>query len=132
MRTYRAIDSFLLERESKNLSPNTVDWYRRMLRPFLQRYSELPEKPEAVRLFMRGVGGSDHAKHAHYRAVRALYNFVHREWGFPLEEAVKNSEANPIRRVAAPVLRRKVMRTLSLEELHRLVTCPNVARERKT
>jgi integrase len=132
METRQAIRSFLLDREARNRSPETIDWYRRKLKPFAEMYEELPEEPTPIREFMRDLAGlADVTKHGYYRALQALYNFVHLEWGFPLDREVKNLEANPIRKVGAPVVRPKAMRSLSLEGLHRLLSASHDSRERK-
>jgi len=132
METRQAVRSFLLDREARNLSPETVGWYRQRLDRFARRCGELPEEPGAIREFLRELTGlSDVSRHGYYRALLAMYNFVHREWGFPLPQEVKNPEANPIRKVAAPAVRTRAMRSLSLEELHRLLSASNDSRERK-
>jgi len=131
METRQAIYSFLLDREASNRSPETIDWYRRKLKPFAERFPELPEEPIPIREFMRDLVGADVTRHGYYRALQALYNFVHQEWGFPLDREVKNPEANPIRKVGAPMVRPKAMRSLSLEGLHTLLNTSNDSRERK-
>lgn len=127
METRVAIDSFLLDRKARNLSPRTVEWYQQRLDPFAQRYPELPQEPEPIREFLRELDGrSDATKHAYYRGLRALYNFVDEEYGFPVHRLPvlgrRNREGNPIRRVAAPKVRPKAMRSLDLGELHTLVS----------
>ena len=140
--TRAAIGCFLLDRESANLSKWTIDWYKRKLRRFCSRCPELPEEPVPIREFLASIqermrpstatsGLSDETKHGYFRAVRALYNFVQREWGFPLGSDDKRDDANPIRRLTAPRIKRKVMRSLSLDELHRLLNAPNGCRESK-
>ncbi len=142
METKAAVDSFLLDRGAANLSEWTIDWYKRKLRRFCSRCPELPEEPAPIREFLASIQErmrpsratselSDETKHGFFRAVRALYNFVQREWGFPLGSDDKKDDANPIRRLTAPRVKRKVMRSLSLDELHRLLNAPNGCRESK-
>ncbi len=127
MKTREAIKSFLLDREARNLSPRTVEWYQQRLRPFAARYHELPEEPGPIREFLRDLrAGSDYTKHASYRALRALYNFVDQEYGFPLRRLPlfrhRGQKGNPIRRVTAPRVRPKAARSLDLGELFTLVS----------
>lgn len=129
METKAAIRAFLLDRESSNTSPRTVDWYRQKLWSFCDRYPELPETSEPIREFMCALNGEDETKHGYFRCLRAFYNFVHQEYGFPLSADQKSADANPIKKLKAPRVRRKVMRSLSLEELHRLLNAPNGCRE---
>lgn len=138
METRDALNSFLLDRDARNCSPKTVGWYRQILKAFAHRYPELPEKPAPIREFLRDlVGASDYTKHGCYRALRAFYNFVQEEYGFPLFRFPllhrrKNPEDNPIRKVPAPAVRPRVMRSLSKEELYRLLSpSTNGAREGK-
>lgn len=131
METKAAVDSFILDRKSANRSDWTIDFYTRMLRPFARACPELPEEPTPIRAFMAGIKGEDATKHCYFRAVRALYNFVHREWGFPLGAEKKEDRANPITRVSAPKVGRKVMRSLRLQELYQLLNSPNGHREAK-
>jgi len=131
METRAAVDSFLLDREGANRSAWTIEWYTRKLLRFATRYPELPEAPAPIREFLAKIAGEDETKHGYFRAVRALYNFVHREWGFPLGSSDKRVDANPIKRVTAPRVRPKVMRSLSLKELHQLLNAPNGCREPK-
>ena len=44
METRQAIYSFLLDREASNRSPETIDWYRRKLKPFAERFPMVGEE----------------------------------------------------------------------------------------
>ncbi len=129
METGVAIQAFLLDRESSNVSPRTLEWYRQELGAFCTVNPELPETPDSIRLFLKDIQGADETKHAYFRSLRAFYNFIHKEYGFPLASKRKSDEANPIKKITAPRIKRKVMRSLSLEELHQLLNAPNGARE---
>lgn len=131
MRTQEAIDAFLLDRRASNLSPATIYWYRKRLRPFERRYPELPETPGPIREFQASLTCGDETQHGYFRALHALYNFIHMEYGFPLSAKRKRDEANPITKIKPPKVRQKVMRSLSLEQLHQLLNAGNGARESK-
>lgn len=129
--TRQAIRSFLLDRKASNASPHTIRWYREKLERLRTRYPEVPEAPEPLRELLLDQTCGDETTHGYYRTLRALYNFLEREFGFPLDSDEKSPFANPIRKVRPPRVKRKVMRSLTLSELHQLLNGRNGDREYK-
>jgi len=109
-----AFEDFILSREAALCSPETIDFYRRMLRPFLAftRGSEFSNR--SVRSFLATVaqrGVSSATVHAHARAMRAFVRFAYEEgW---VEEPVT---------VRMPRLEQKRMEVLSREEVKRVLS----------
>jgi len=124
--TRQAIRSFILDREARNISPRTVQFYEQKLGKFCARYAQVPEAPDPIREFLRDLTCGDETKHGYFRALKALYSFLELEYGFPLEAEPKSPYANPIRKIKAPRVKPKVMRSLGLEEVHRLLNAKEV------
>ena len=131
METRQAIRSFILDREARNISPRTVQFYEQKLGKFCARYAQVPEAPDPIREFLRDLTCGDETKHGYFRALKALYSFLELEYGFPLEAEPKSPYANPIRKIKAPRVKPKVMRSLGLEEVHRLLSSAIGAQEGK-
>ena len=95
-------------------SPETIDFYRRMLKPFLTMANGSPPSNRMVREFLSTVGQrgvSSATVHAHARAVRAFVRFAYEEgW---IEEPVT---------VRMPRVEQKRMEVLSREEVKRVLS----------
>ncbi|MFV2044705.1 MAG: tyrosine-type recombinase/integrase [Anaerolineales bacterium] len=104
-----AFEDFILSREAMLCSPQTIDFYRRMLKPFLAAANGSPPSNRMVREFLSTVaqrGVSSATVHAHARAVRAFVRFAHEEdW---IEEPVT---------VRMPRLEQKRMEVLNREDV---------------
>ena len=71
-----AFEEFILSREAMLCSPATIDFYRRMLKPFLAASNGSPPSNRMVREFLSSVaerGVSSSTVHAHARAVRGRW-----------------------------------------------------------
>jgi integrase/recombinase XerD len=129
--TRQAIRSFILDREARNISRRTVRFYEQKLGKFCARHPQLPEAPDPIREFLRDLTCRDETRHGYFRALKALYTFLEEEFGFPLEAGPKSPYANPIKKVKAPRVKPKVMRSFGLEEVHRFLISAGGAREGK-
>lgn len=109
-----AFEEFILSREAMLCSPETIDFYRRMLKPFLALANGTQPSNRMVREFLSTVaqrGVSSATVHAHARAVRAFVRFAHEEgW---IEEPVT---------VQMPRLEQKRMEVLSREDVKRILS----------
>lgn len=114
MNTATAVQSFLYNRQSRNLRPSTINWYKSRLQHFIDFSEELPTEPEPIEQFLVEVvpGEQDEVRHGYYRTVKALYQFICRRYRL----------ANPMDFVDPPSRRKKVMPTLSAEEMLTLLT----------
>jgi len=108
------LEDFLLEREASLCSSATLDWYSRMLKPFISHFNLTARD---IRRFLAGRAGqiSPASLHAHARAIRALVNFAHRE-GY-LEEPIK---------VTMPKVPQKRMEVLTVDEIGCVLKHANV------
>ena len=111
---FDAFEDFILSRQASLCSPETIDFYRRMLKPFLALANGSPPSNRMVREFLSTVaerGVSPATVHAHARAVRAFVRFAYEEgW---IEEPVT---------VRMPRLEQKRMEVLSREEVKRVLS----------
>ncbi len=109
-----AFEDFILSREAALCSPQTVDFYQRMLKPFLALANGSPPSNRMVREFLSTVaqrGVSSATVHAHARAVRAFLRFAYEEgW---IEEPVT---------VRMPRLEQKRMEVLNREDVKRVLS----------
>ena len=109
-----AFEDFILSREAMLCSPETIDFYRRMLKPFLALANGSPPSNRMVREFLSAVaqrGVSSATVHAHARAVRAFLRFAYEEdW---IEEPIT---------VRMPRVEQKRMEVLSREEVKRVLS----------
>jgi len=106
--TVAAIQTFLEAGRGKGLSPHTLRFYRDCLGKLARAHADLPREPSLLRAFLGGLQCSNVRRHGYFRAMRAFYRFLERDQAL---------EDNPLARVEAPKVRRKVPRTLELSEL---------------
>ena len=109
-----AFGDFILSREAALCSPETIDFYRRMLKPFLALANGAPPSNRLVREFLSTVaqrGVSSATVHAHARAVRVFVRFAYEEgW---IEEPVT---------VRMPRVEQKRMEVLSREDARKVLS----------
>lgn len=114
MDTAMAVQSFIYSRRSKNLKPKTIRWYSDRLQRFAAFCPELPTEPEPIEHFLgESVPAEmDESRHGYYRAVKALYRFI----------CQRHRLANPMDFIDPPLRKKKVMPTLTAEEMLTLLT----------
>ncbi len=121
------IASFLVDRQAQQLTLNTIEYYRKMLYLFnrfcqSQRVQHLTEiKTNTIReylLLLQTKGHNPGGIHACYRAVRAFLRW----WE---EEYEPSSWKNPVRKVKAPRLEKKILEPANAEIVSQLMAaCP--------
>jgi len=118
MRTKQARDEFLASR--CRLRPNTVRDYGLQLSRFEAACPELPQTPQPIRDFLGSLPVTDETARKYYRALSAMYREL---------AAEHPGLVNPMPSVKMAPLRRKVMRTFTLPELHQLLSQPLSVRD---
>lgn len=120
------VESFLIDRRSQGLSPNTIEFYTKKLQYF-QKYCERQALTQISQLtsdFIRkyllelsethNPGGM----HACFRPLRTMLYWIEEE------EIMPTGWKNPIRRVKAPKLPTDPIEPVQIEEIHQLLkTC---------
>lgn len=110
MNKHVILQDFILSRQAKLCSPATIDFYQRMLKPFIET-EELTSR--GVRRFLARLANRDLSPstvHAHARAIRAFLRFAHEEeyLSFPVKFDMPNKQ-------------RKHMDVLSSEEIKQVL-----------
>lgn len=109
-----AFEDFILSREASLCSPQTIDFYQRMLKPFLEFTNGHELSNRHVREFLATVaqrGVASTTVHAHARALRAFLRFAYEEsW---IVEPVT---------VRMPRVEQKRMEVLTREEVRQVLS----------
>ena len=109
-----AFEDFILSREAMLCSSQTIDFYRRMLKPFLTMANGSSPSNRMVREFLSTVaqrGVASTTVHAHARALRAFLRFAYEEdW---IEEPIT---------VRMPRVEQKRMEVLTRDEVRRVLS----------
>jgi len=124
--TLAAIHLFIRSRESKRLSPRTIQWYGWHFNKFACVFPDLPTEPEPLENFLVTTvpdEKKDETRHGLYRALKALYRFT---W-----KRQRNLRLpNPMDFIDPPTRRRKVRPTLSTRQLMQLLSQASSMRDR--
>ncbi len=122
------IESFLIDRRSQGLSPETIDFYTKKLKYF-QRYCEglaLTQisqlTSDIIRRYILEVSETHNpgGVHACFRPLRTMLYWIEEE------EIMPPGWKNPIRRVKAPKVPTEPIEPIQIEEIHLLLkTCGN-------
>ena len=120
MKTQAAVNEFLQDRRARNLSPVTINWYGDKLQRLATRHPQLPEDPGTLQNDVGNIPGTPETKHAHFRAYRALYNYISERY----------ETRNPMLKLRPPRCPKKVMATLEPEEAMALLSSASNLRDR--
>lgn len=121
-----AINSFLIDCKARHLSMCTVKFYRNYLSSFLS-YAEAcaisnvqDVEPDFIRsyILMFSEQHNEGGVHASFRSIRAFFHWIEKEELMPIEWK------NPIKRVKAPHLPKRIIEPVPLEDVNSLLrTC---------
>ena len=118
------VSNFLKSRR-QGLSPRTIEFYG----CYLNRAGHVLGfhiTGQDIAQFLDNLGCSNGGKHAYYRALRALYNWLYsRKSGYNL-----NSQDNPILAIEAPKVERMILPSLTIEQLDYLMEQAETIRDR--
>ncbi len=122
---HQALDLFLKSRRD-GLSPNTVDgFYRMYLAKAIPCLGPSPT-PAKINAYINSLPCSQAGKHAYFRAMRAFYRWLYSpRSGFNLEAKV-----NPMAWVDAPKVPKRILPSLSREEVELTIEKAGNARDR--
>jgi len=115
------VSNFLKSRR-EGLSPNSIKFYESYL-GLANDVIGLDTSGQDITQFLRSLQCSNGGKHAYYRALRVLYNWLYsRKSSYNL-----NSQDNPILCVDAPKRPQLILPSLNTEQVKKLIdACPNV------
>lgn len=90
------IDLFIKAITARNLSPETIRWYRGILNEFEEQCPLLPNDATAIDIYLARLKCGDERRHGYYRALRAFYKFLNRRYSLPdLIQIVDPPRINP-------------------------------------
>ena len=120
------VDSFLIDRRSQRLSPETIELYTKKLQYFLkycecQALTQVSQiTPDFIRRYLLELSETHNpgGVHACFRPLRTMLYWIEEE------EIMPAGWKNPIRRVKAPKLPTDPIEPVQIEEIHQLLkTC---------
>ncbi len=109
------VSNFLKSRR-EGLSPRSIEFYSGYLR-LANPIIGLHIRGQDIAQFLDNLGCSNGGKHAYYRTLRAFYNWLYsRKSGYNL-----NAQDNPILAIEAPKVEKKILPSLTIEQLDQLI-----------
>jgi len=122
--TNELVSNFLKSRRS-GLSPKTLKFYEGYLKLASQIIS-FTATGQDITLFLESLQCSDGGKHAYFRALRAFYTWLYsRKSGYNL-----NAQDNPILIVEPPKVGKKILPSLSTEQVDTLLSLAENLRDK--
>jgi site-specific recombinase XerD len=118
------IDQFIASRRS-SLSPRTIQSYRDVLR-LANEVISLEIVPEDIQRFLDQKQCTNGGKHGYFRVLRAFYNWLYsRKSGYGLQ-----LQDNPILGVDAPKVEKKILPSLSLDQVEQIIDLATNTRDK--
>ena len=118
------IQHFVKSRRQR-LSPRTLDYYEKTL-GLAGAVVGIDARGQDIGQFLDALQCSNGGKHAYYRALRCFYN-----WLYSPKSGMKlNPQDNPMSLVDAPKVEKKILPSLTLEELDTLITNADCIRDK--
>jgi site-specific recombinase XerD len=109
------VSNFLKSRR-QGLSPESIEFYEGYLR-LSNSVIGLHTTGQDISLFLSNLGCTNGGKHAYYRALRAFYNWLYS----PRSGHGLNPQDNPMLLVESPKVERKILPSLTTEQLDYLI-----------
>jgi len=120
----RLLSDFIKSRR-QSLSPRTIDFYTRMLSndsPVLG----IDISGQDIQQFLNNLQCTNGGRHGYYRALRTFYRWLYSpKSGYRL-----NPQDNPILRIEAPKIDKKILPSLTLNQVDCLIGTANNLRDR--
>jgi site-specific recombinase XerD len=113
---YARLLSTFLESRREGLSPRTIEFYTKFLRKS-KPVVGIKVSGKDITCFLKSLKCTNSGKHGYYRALRAFYNWLYSpKSGYNL-----NPQDNPVLAVDSPKIERKILPSLSPEQLEYLI-----------
>ncbi len=104
------LELFLQSRESMGVSPKTFRYYRERLSKLVRAVDILHATRQDIQRYLNTIPPNKYGlgnRHASYRAIKALYKWLNREYGIP----------NPMEGMPAPILGKPIFPALVKEQV---------------
>ncbi|MFC1998836.1 tyrosine-type recombinase/integrase [Chloroflexota bacterium] len=108
--------SLFIKSRRYGLSPRTIEFYRGILYS-AEDITQPDAKPQRINNYLKHLSGNAGNKNAHYRALRAFFNWLYSpnsDMGFSLQD-------NPILYVESPKVPKRILPSLSKEDVLHLI-----------
>ena len=114
-----------LDSRRQGLSPRTIGFYKGYLFRSKQVLSPATNG-QHITYFLKSLKCTAGGKHAYYRALKAFYNWLYSpKSGYKL-----NAQNNPVLNIDPPKLDRKILPSLTLQQLNYLIEQANCIRDK--
>jgi len=122
--TNKVLSKFIQSRR-QGLSPQTIGFYQCYLN-LANPVMSTGTKGQDIMLFLDSLQCSNGGKHAYYRALRAFYNWLYS----PKSGYKVNPQDNPILAVESPKVDKKILPSLSKEQIDYLIDKAGCVRDK--
>jgi site-specific recombinase XerD len=104
-------------------TPKTMEFYRPILAKFNAEFDSTNVTRQSIEKFLNRIPASHnnlHNRHAHYRTLKAFYNWASKEYGID----------NPMASIQAPILSKVILSTLTETQIRSLLDSANNLRDK--
>jgi len=117
------LELFLQSRQARGVSPRTLQYYRERLSKFIAHVNYLSAGREEIEKYLNSIPPNKYGlatRHASYRAIKVFYRWLNTEYELP----------NPVAGVAAPILGKPILPSLTREQVKLLIERAETVRDK--
>jgi integrase/recombinase XerC len=117
------LELFLQSRQARGVSPRTLQYYRERLSKFIAHVNYLSADRLAIEKYLNSTPPNQYGlatRHASYRAIKAFYRWLSTEYDLH----------NPVAGIAAPILGKPILPSLSREQVMLLIEQAETVRDK--
>jgi len=117
------LDFFLQSRQARGVSPRTLQYYRERLSKFIASVNYVNADRQDIEKYLNSIPPNQYGlatRHASYRAVKVFYRWLSTEYEL----------SNPVAGVAAPILGKPILPSLTKEQVKLLIEQAETVRDK--
>ena len=117
------LDLFLQSRQARGVSPQTLRYYRERLSKFIARVNYVNADRQDIEKYLNSIPPNQYGlatRHASYRAIKVFYRWLSTEYEL----------SNPVAGVAAPILGKPILPSLTKEQVKLLIEQAETVRDK--
>jgi site-specific recombinase XerD len=117
------LELFLQSRQARGVTLGTLRYYRERLSKFIARVNYISADRQEIEKYLNSILPNQYGlatRHASYRAIKAFYRWLSIEYELP----------NPVAGVAAPILGKPILPSLSREQVLLLIEQAETVRDK--
>jgi site-specific recombinase XerD len=114
---------FLQSRQARGVSPRTLRYYQERLSKFLAHVNYISADRQEIEKYLSSIPPNQYGlatRHASYRAIKVFYRWLSTEYELP----------NPVTGVAAPILGKPILPSLTREQVELLIEQAETVRDK--